>query len=159
MSPSKKNTNSKTIASNRKAYHNYEVIESLEAGISLTGTEIKSIRSGKISLQEAHARILNGQVSLYGLYIAPYEQGGFVNHEPTRERKLLLHKKEIAKLEAKTQEKGLTLIPLKLYFSRCWAKVELGLCRGKKQYDKRESIKAREQNRTIQRLAKHNYSS
>lgn len=147
---------SRTIASNRKAYHDYEILESLEAGISLTGTEIKSIRTGKISLQEAHARIHNGQVSLYGLYIAPYEQGGFVNHEPTRERQLLLHKKEIAKLEAKTQEKGLTLIPLKLYFSRCWVKVELGLCRGKKQYDKRETIKAREQKRTLQRLVKQN---
>lgn len=142
------------IASNRKAYHEYEVLESLEVGIALTGTEIKSVRQGKLSLNEAHARVMKGQVTLYGLNIPPYDQGTYNNHEPLRARQLLLHKREIEKLAELTQEKGLTLIPLKLYFSRCWVKLQLGVCRGKKLYDKRESIKAREQDRQLRRDAK-----
>jgi SsrA-binding protein len=142
------------IASNRKAYHDYEVLEKLEVGLVLTGTEIKSLRSGKVSLQEAHARIFDHELVLMGMTIPPYAQGGYNNHAPLRDRKLLAHKKEIKKLQQKMQEKGLALIPLKLYFARCWVKVELGLCRGKKLHDKRDTIKMRDVDRHIQQMTK-----
>jgi SsrA-binding protein len=145
---------SKTIASNRKAYHEYEVLESLQAGLMLTGTEIKSLRLGLVSLQEAHARCHAGEIHLYGMNIAPYEKGSYNNHEPLRVRKLLLHRKEIDKLAQKVKEKGLTLVPLKLYFSRCWVKVEIGLCRGKKLYDKRDALKQKSVDRDLKRLGK-----
>jgi SsrA-binding protein len=146
---------SKTIVSNRRAYHEYHVLEEIDAGLVLTGTEIKSIRLGKVSIVDAHARIENGQATLYGLNIAPYEQGTHYNHEMKRPRRLLLHKQEISKLSAKTAEKGLTLIPLKLYFSRCWVKVSLGLCRGKKLHDKRETLKNKQSDREISRALKN----
>jgi SsrA-binding protein len=147
-------TMSKTIVTNRRAYHEYHVLESLQAGIVLTGTEIKSLRAGRVSVVDAHARIENGEMFLYSLHIAPYESGTHYNHESQRTRKLLLHKKEIAKLSSKIQEKGLTLVPLKIYFSRCWVKVELGLCRGKKLHDKRSDLKEKQTNREIQRVMK-----
>ena len=145
---------SKTIASNRKAYHEYHVLETLTAGIVLTGTEIKSLRAGKVSLVDAHARIEKGEVILYSLNISPYESGTHYNHAPTRPRKLLLQKREIRKLSEKTQEKGLTLVPLKLFFSRCWVKVELGVCRGKKLHDKRDALKNKQVGRDIHRAMK-----
>lgn len=143
------------IAQNRKAYHEYHVIETFEAGIVLTGTEIKSIRAGKVSITEAFARIEHNEVYLYGSQIAPYAQGNAFNHAQDRVRKLLLHKAEIAKLIGKTKEKGLTLIPLKLYFERAWVKVELGLCKGKQLHDKRETIKTRENKREVERAIKN----
>jgi SsrA-binding protein len=145
---------SKTIISNRKAFHEYHVLESFQAGIVLTGTEIKSLRAGKVSVVDAHARIEKGEIYLYNLHIAPYESGTHYNHASRRTRKLLLHKREIAKLFAKIQEKGLTLVPLKLYFSRCWVKVELGLCRGKKLHDKRQDLKEKQTHREINRAMK-----
>ena len=140
--------------SNRRAYHEYEVMDSLEVGIALSGTEIKAIRAGKASIGEAHARILNGQVWLYGMNVSPYEAGTYNNHEPLRHRQLLLHKKEILKLAQQTAEKGLTLIPLRLYFKRCWVKLELGVCRGKKLHDKREAIAAKDAKRDMDRIIK-----
>jgi SsrA-binding protein len=145
---------SSMVANNKKAYHEYTVLETLKAGIVLTGTEIKSIRGGKVSMSDAHARIEKGEVFLYGLQISPYEQGTVYNHQPDRVRKLLLTKQEIRKLIGKTKESGLTLIPLKIYFERCWVKVDLGLCKGKKLHDKRESISERDAKREIERSMK-----
>lgn len=145
----------RTVATNRKAFHDYHVMDTYKAGIVLTGTEIKSIRAGKVSLSEGFARLENGEVFLYGVRIEPYEKGTHYNHAPDRVRKLLLTKLEIRKLIGKTKESGLTLIPLKLYFDRCWVKVDIGLCRGKKLYDKRETLKARENKREIDRTMKH----
>lgn len=147
-------SNYRLIVSNKRAYHEYHVLEQYQAGIVLTGTEIKSIRAGKVSMSEAFARIEKGEVLLYGLNISPYEQGNRYNHIPDRIRKLLLTKAEIRKLIGKTKESGLTLIPLKLYFTRCWVKVELGICKGKKLYDKRESIAERDSKREISRALK-----
>lgn len=152
----KQKPGSRTVASNRKAFHEYHVLEQLTAGIVLTGSEIKSIRNGKASMDQSFARIEKGEVYLYGLNIAPYEQAGYVQHEPTRPRKLLLTRGEIQKLIGKTQELGLTLIPLKLFFSRAWVKVELGLCKGKKLYDKRATLKERESKREMDRASKTN---
>lgn len=146
----------KTITANRKAYHEYHVLETLEAGIILTGTEIKSLRQGKVSIAESFARIENEEVLLYGSQIAPYAQGNIHNHQQDRVRKLLLNKQEIKRLIGKTKEKGLTLIPLKFYFKRAWVKVELGLCKGKQLHDKRDSIKSREGKREIERVMKQN---
>jgi SsrA-binding protein len=145
---------SKTIASNRKAFHEYHVLSTYTAGIVLTGTEIKSLRAGKVSLVDAHARIENKEIFLYHLNIAPYESGTHYNHAPTRPRKLLLQKKEIAKLSEQIQEKGLTIVPLKLYFSRCWVKVEVGVCRGKKLHDKRDALREKQATRDISRAMK-----
>jgi len=137
---------------NRKARHEYHIDETYEAGIALSGTEIKSIRSGKANLQDSFARIENGELVLYNMHISPYEQGNRFNHEPKRPRKLLMHKREIMRLFGQTREKGYSLIPLKVYFkSGKWAKVELALARGKKQYDKREDIAARDAQRDIDR--------
>jgi SsrA-binding protein len=144
-----------TVAVNRQAYHDYFVDESLEAGIVLTGTEIKSVRSGKVNLRGAFARVKDGEMWIEGMHIAPYEQGTYMNHEPLRNRKLLLHKKQINALVGKVQMKGQTLIPLKLYFKNDRAKIELGLCRGKKLYDKRESIAKRDAERDIARAVRN----
>lgn len=130
----------KVITVNRKAWHNYFIDETYDAGICLVGTEVKSIRANKASLQESYARIIDGEAWLYGMYIAPYEFGNINNPDPRRTRKLLLHSSEIIKLAEKTQQKGLTLVPLKIYFQRGFCKIELGLGQGKKLYDKRESI-------------------
>ena len=144
----------KIIATNRKAYHNYFIQDSLEAGVALTGTEIKSIREGRASLGEAYIRPEAGELWLVNAHIARYEPGAYLSHEPTRPRKLLLHRKQINTFISKVQEKGLTLIPLKLYIKDGRAKVEVALGKGKKLYDKRESLTRRETEREIERRLK-----
>lgn len=144
----------KTVATNRKAYHNYIILESMEAGIILTGTEIKSIRDGKVSLSDAYVRPDKGELWLLNAHIARYDAGSYMSHEPTRQRKLLLHRKEIAGLVSKLAEKGLTLIPTKLYLKHGLAKVEISLGKGKKLYDKRETIARRDSDREIERTIK-----
>lgn len=147
----------KVIAVNRKAYHDYAVAETLEAGLVLTGSEIKSIRQGRLSLRDAYARIEHGEAWLLGMHISPYQQAGRRDqHEPDRPRKLLLHREEIRRLSQQTQAKGLTLVPLKLALRRGRAKIELGLARGKKLYDKRQSLAEREAQRDIERAMKLN---
>ena len=143
-----------TVSVNRQAYHDYFVDETMEAGVALTGTEVKSIRTGRVNLRGAYARIRNGEAWIEGMHIAEYEQGTYMNHEPTRPRKLLLHRREIDRLIGRVQTKGLTLVPLKLYFKENRVKVELGLCRGKKLYDKREAIRERETQRELERVMK-----
>ena len=140
------------IASNKKAYHDFFIEETFETGIELTGTEVKSLRENRASLRESFATIRDGEVWLHGVHIAPYSHGNRANVEPDRKRKLLLHKKEIRYLIGKTKERGYTLVPLKLYFTPAnLVKVELGLARGKKQYDKRASIAERDQKRDVER--------
>ncbi len=141
----------KIIATNRKAYHNYFVEDTFEAGIALTGSEIKSIRSGRVSLGEGYVRLEGGEMWLLNAHIARYEAASLQSHEPTRRRKLLLHRKEIAILAAKTKEKGFTLVPLKLYIKGRIAKVEIALAKGKRLYDKRQTIIRREAEREIGR--------
>jgi len=142
----------KVVAENRKARHDYFIEETLEAGIVLTGTEVKSLRSGKANIRDSFARVENGEVFLYDMHISPYEQGNRFNHEPKRPRKLLLHKYEIRRLIGKTRERGYTLIPLKVYFTpRGIAKVELALAKGKKLYDKREAIRERDMKREMEK--------
>ncbi|MBI3978992.1 MAG: SsrA-binding protein SmpB [Chloroflexi bacterium] len=145
----------KVIAVNRKAFHDYHVEESVEAGLALTGSEIKSIRLGRVNLREAYARVEHGEAWLLKMHVAPYEAGDrFTAQEPTRRRKLLLHRQQIVWLLSKAREKGYTLIPLKLYLKNDRAKIELGLARGKKQYDKREAIARRDADREIERATK-----
>ncbi len=144
----------KVITVNRQAYHDYTVKRTIEAGISLVGTEIKSIRDGKVNLRGSYAIIRQGEVWLENAHIAVYDFGNRFNHEPLRKRKLLLHRREIAQLENRVAAKGLTLIPLKLYLKGGRAKVELGLCRGKKLYDKREAIAEREVKREMERIVR-----
>jgi SsrA-binding protein len=141
----------KVIAVNRRATHDYFIDERIEAGLVLTGTEIKSIREGRVNLREGYARVVGNEAWLVNVHIAPYEQGNRYNHEPLRDRKLLLHRDEIASLVGKVRQRGYTLIPLQLYLKNGRAKVELGLARGKKQFDKRESIARREAQRDIDR--------
>jgi SsrA-binding protein len=138
--------------SNRKARHDYFIIEAFEAGIVLTGTEVKSLRQGNANLQDSYAELRGGEVWLEGMHINPYEHGSIYNHEPRRKRKLLLQKKQIRKLLGGLKEKGLTLVPLSVYFKGPYAKVELALVRGKKSYDKREAIAKRESDRNLARL-------
>jgi SsrA-binding protein len=137
--------------SNRKARHEYFILEALEAGIVLTGTEVKSLRKGNANLQDSYAELRSGEVWLEGMHIGPYEQGNINNHEPRRKRKLLLQRKQIRKLISGMKEKGLTLIPLSVYFKGPYAKVELALARGKKSYDKRDAIAKRDAERDIAR--------
>ena len=145
----------KVVATNRKAYHDYFIEEKFEAGIVLKGTEVKSLRERRVNLQDSYASVKEGEAFLHHCHISPYSHGNMMNHDPIRTRKLLLHRKEINKLLGKTQQKGLTLIPLRIYFSeRGHAKVELGLAKGKKQHDRRESIKAREAGREVERAIK-----
>jgi SsrA-binding protein len=144
----------KTVAVNRRARHEYAVDETLEAGLVLTGTEIKSIRAGRVNLAEAYARIERGEAWLIGAHIAPYEQGNRNNHEPIRTRKLLLHRDQIAELVGRTQAKGFTLVPLKLYIRNGMAKLELGVARGKKEHDKRRAIAERDMRRELERATK-----
>ena len=139
------------IAQNRKAYHDYFIKETYEAGLVLTGTEIKSVRKGSVSLRDAYARVDDGEVYIYNMHIAPYEQGNRFNHDPLRPRKCLLHKKEINHLYGAVRQRGVTLVPTKIYLKDGWAKVELALAKGKKLYDKREAAKERDANREIQR--------
>ena len=151
MNDERKSEEERIAISNRKARHEYEVLDSFEAGIVLKGSEVKSLRLGNANLQDSYAYLKEGEVWLSGMHINPYEQANILNHDPTRERKLLLHKKEIRKLVGKTSEKGLTLIPLKVYFKTGRAKVELGVCRGKRSYDKRAAIAKRESEREMRR--------
>jgi SsrA-binding protein len=144
----------KVFASNRKAYHDYHVLENVEAGLVLTGTEVKSIRAGKVQLREGYARIERGEAWLHNTHVATYDQGNRYNHEPTRPRKLLLHRGEIARLASKSREAGLTLVPLRLYDKRGNLKLELGLVKGKRQYDKRQALAERESRRDIERAVR-----
>jgi SsrA-binding protein len=139
------------ILTNRRARHEYLVLESLEVGIALRGTEVKSARAGKINLQDAYAAIENGELFMHNMHISPFEKGNIHNHDPMRVRKLLARKKEIRKLEQKVNEKGLTLIPLQLYFLGRHLKIEIGVCRGKKTYDKRHALKERDIKREMER--------
>ncbi len=144
----------KAVATNRKAYHNYHLSESVEAGIALTGTEIKSVRAGRVSLAEAYVRPEEGELWLVNAHIARYDAGSYMSHEPTRPRKLLLHRKQINDLTRRVVEKGFTLVPLKLYIKDSLAKVEVALGKGKKLYDKREAIARHDAEREIERAIK-----
>ena len=144
----------KSIVQNRRARHDYQILESFEAGIELRGTEVKSLRDGKIVLKDSYVDVVQGELHLVGAHISPYEQGNIYNHDPERTRRLLMHKREILRLAAQIAEKGLTLVPLRLYFKAGRVKVEIGLGRGKKLYDKREAVKEREAQRDIERFAR-----
>lgn len=147
----------KIIAQNKKAFHDYFVDERYETGIVLKGTEIKSIRAGQINLKDSYCEIKNGEIYALGIHISPYEQGNIFNVSPLRDRKLLMHRREIMKLQGLVGQKGFTLVPLSLYFSGSLAKVEIGLCRGKKLYDKRDSDAKREAERNIERFSKNKH--
>ncbi len=142
------------VTTNRKAFHDYQIQEKYEAGISLLGTEVKSLREGRANLKDSYAIIKEGEALLLNCHISPYSHGNLQNHDPLRTRKLLLHRKEIDKLLGKTSQQGLTLVPLRIYFRNGKAKVELGLAKGKRQYEKRESIKEKEAKREIERHMK-----
>ena len=144
-------TNGKMIANNKKAYHDYFILDTYEAGIVLHGTEVKSLRMGKCSIKESFIRIENGEVFIYGMHISPYEKGNIFNKDPLRVKKLMLHKAEINKLIGKTKEKGMAIVPLKVYFKGSLVKVEIGLARGKKLYDKRQDIAKKDQRRAAER--------
>ena len=150
----KKKDSQKIVAQNKKAYHDYFVDEKFEAGIALCGTEIKSVRKGAVNLKDSYCSFENGELLAVGVHISPYEMGNRFNHAPLRDKKLLMHKREIMRLMGLVQQKGYTLIPLSFYFSGSFVKVELGLCRGKKLYDKRESDAQRQANRDIDRHMK-----
>ena len=144
----------RVVSVNRRAFHDYHILETLEAGLALTGTEIKSLRQGRVSLKEGYVRPEGGEMWLEGVTIPPYEAGGPYNHPPTRPRKLLLHRDQIDLLASQVSAKGYTLVPLRLYFKKGWAKMEIGLARGKKLYDKRRSLKEREAEREGERAFK-----
>ncbi|MDA8344478.1 MAG: SsrA-binding protein SmpB [Thermaerobacter sp.] len=145
----------KIIADNRKARHDYFVLETIEAGIALTGTEVKSARLGRVNLQDAYASMSHGEIFLQHVHISPYDQGNRMNHEPYRRRKLLLHRRELDGLVGRMRERGMTIVPLRMYFNdRGFCKVELGVCRGKKLYDKREDLKTRDAKREMERALK-----
>ena len=148
--------NIKTIATNRKAHHDYTIMETIEAGIVLTGSEIKSIRTGEVSMSDAYVRPERGELWLYNAYIARYNAASYLGHEPTRNRKLLLHRKQIRELVSQIKEKGFTLVPLRLYIKDSYAKLEIAVARGKKLYDKREAIGKRENARNLDRVMKTN---
>lgn len=146
--------NVKVVTENRKARHDFHILETYEAGMELKGTEVKSLRSGKANLKDSYAQVENGELFLFNMHISPYEQGNRFNVDPVRKRKLLMHKKEIMRLLGKTKEKGLTLVPLKVYFTRGKAKVELALAQGKKLYDKREAAAEKSAKRDIEKALK-----
>ena len=148
------NGNNRQVAVNRKALYDYEILDRVEAGLVLTGTEIKSIRAGKVDLRDAYARVQDGELWLHGAHIAPYDSASYMNHEPRRPRKLLVHRSEINDLGSQTAEKGLTLTALRLYLKNHHAKLELGLARGKRQYDKRRTIIERERERAARQAVK-----
>lgn len=148
---------SKPLAQNRKASHDYTIEDTVEAGIVLQGTEIKSIRRGSANLKDSYARVFNGEMYVYNMHIAPYEEGNRFNHNPLRNRKLLLKRKEIDKLFGITREKGYALIPLKLYIKNGYCKVLLGVAKGKRDYDKRHALKAKEAKRDVERAMKQRY--
>ncbi|EOL42192.1 SsrA-binding protein SmpB [Enterococcus phoeniculicola] len=144
----------KLIAQNKKARHDYAVLDTMEAGMVLQGTEIKSIRNSRINLKDGFVRVRNGEAFLYNVHISPYEQGNIFNHDPLRTRKLLLHKKQIARLVGETKNTGITIVPLKVYIRDGYAKVLIGIAKGKKQYDKREDLKRKDVDRQISRTLK-----
>ncbi|MBQ3046191.1 MAG: SsrA-binding protein SmpB [Clostridia bacterium] len=146
-----KNSNIKVIAQNKKAYHDYFVLEKLEAGIELFGTEVKSIRQGKINLKDSWCFVKDGEMFVNGMHISPYEQGNIFNRDPLRTKRLLLHKKEIRRFYSQVKQEGLAIVPLSVYFSKGRAKVEIGLCKGKKLYDKREVAAKKDAQRNIAR--------
>ncbi len=146
-----KNSGIKIVANNKKAYHDYFVLEKLEAGIELFGTEVKSIRQGKINLKDSWCFVKDGEMFVNGMHISPYEQGNIFNRDPLRTKKLLLHKKEIRRFYAQVKQDGLAIVPLSVYFSKGRAKVEIGLCKGKKLYDKREVAAKKDAQRDIER--------
>ena len=146
--------NTKVLATNRKAYHDYHIEETYETGIALTGTEIKSVRAGSVNLRDAYAQVKNGELWLMNVHIAPYEPASRQNVDPYRDRKLLMHRKEILRLFGRVQEKGFTLVPLRMYLKKNRAKLEIGLARGKRQYDKREAISKRDAAREMERAVK-----
>ncbi|MDD3150082.1 MAG: SsrA-binding protein SmpB [Candidatus Gastranaerophilales bacterium] len=150
-------SNEKIISLNRKAYHEYTILEVYQAGIVLTGTEIKSVRNGQVNIKDSYASIEKGEVWLCNAHISPYEMGNIYNHEPLRKRKLLLTKQEINKLIGKLKESGLTIVPLKIYLDKGWAKIEIGIAKGKKLHDKRESIAKKSVKREIEREIKNRY--
>ena len=152
----KTKTKDAPLAQNKKARHDYQILETIEAGLVLTGTEIKSVRERRINLKDGFAQIHNGEAWLMNVHISEYTQGNRFNHDPLRARKLLLHKKEIQKLTGQTSEKGITIVPLKVYLKHGFAKVLLGIAKGKHDYDKRETIKKRDQEREIRRTLKNN---
>jgi SsrA-binding protein len=145
------------IADNRRAYHEFHILEKFEAGMVLTGTEVKSLRMGKVQMADAFARIEQGEVWVYNLHISPYTHGNIYNVDPLRRRKVLLRKMEISRLLGKTREKGLTLIPLKMYWAGDWAKIEIGLAKGKQLHDKRDAIAKKDTDREVQRALKERY--
>ncbi|MEW6110380.1 MAG: SsrA-binding protein SmpB [Nitrospirota bacterium] len=145
----------KIVAQNRKAFHDYSIEETIEAGIILTGTEVKSLRDGKANLKDSYVIIKDSEAFLLNCHISPYTHGNIMNHDPVRTRKLLLHRKEISRLQGKSVQKGYSLIPLKIYFKGSHAKVEIGLAKGKKMYEKREAIKKKEADREIERAMKN----
>ncbi|MFZ5945668.1 MAG: SsrA-binding protein SmpB [Bacillota bacterium] len=147
-------TNVKVVTENRKARHDYHILETFEAGMELKGTEVKSLRKGQANLKDSYAQVDNGELFLLSMHISPYEQGNRFNVDPVRKRKLLMHKKEIMRLLGKTKEKGLTLVPLKVYFSRGKAKIELALAQGKKVFDKREAAAEKSAQRDIEKAMK-----
>jgi SsrA-binding protein len=147
----------RVVARNKKAHHDYFVEESFEAGIELVGTEVKSIRNGKVNIKDSFARVDNGELYLHNMHISPYEKGNIYNKDPLRTRKLLVHKKEIRKLIGYTQQKGLTLVPLKVYITRGLVKIELAVARGKKSYDKRDDLAKKDAQRRIERAIKERY--
>lgn len=147
----------KIVSQNKKAYHDYFILDTYEAGIELRGTEIKSVRKGSTNLKDAFIRIKNNEAFIENMHIAPYEQGNRFNHEPLRTRKLLLHKKQIKKLQKEVKENGLTIVPTKLYFNTSKLKVEIALARGKKLYDKRQDLKAKDAKRDVERALKNAY--
>lgn len=147
-----------SIAENRKAFHDYHILETYEAGVALVGTEVKSIRGGNVNLRDSYARVEDGEVWIYNVHISPYSHRGSSDHEPTRKRKLLLHRQEIRKLIGKTVERGMTLVPTRVYYKDGRIKIAIGLAKGKKDYDKRETIKRREADRETRAAVKERRS-
>ena len=154
--PPKPDSGEKLIASNKKALHDYFVVQKFEAGLALTGTEVKSLRDGKANLKDSYVIFKDGEAFLFGAHISPYTHGNIQNHDPERTRKLLLHRREIDKLRVQTVEKGLSIVPLRLYFKGSRVKAEIAIVRGKKQYDKRETEKTREADREVAQAMKQN---
>ena len=147
----KDNSGKKLVANNKKVFHDFFLEETFEAGISLAGTEVKSLRAGKCSIKEAFIRIENGEVIIYGMHISPYEKGNIFNKDPLRPKKLLLHKKEIQKLLGKIAQQGYTIVPVEVYFKKGWAKIQLAVAKGKHLFDKREALKKRDLNREMEK--------
>ncbi|MBU4487167.1 MAG: SsrA-binding protein SmpB [Candidatus Delongbacteria bacterium] len=153
MSSEKKNTNT-NLAQNKKAYHDYEILEKYEAGIVLVGSEVKSIKAGKVSLKESYARFFDNELFIVGMHVSEFAEANIFNHETTRKRKLLLNKRELKKLQIKLHNTGLTIIPLRIYRKMHLIKMEIGLCKGKREFEKRETIKEREVKRELDRVVK-----